>query len=189
MNLPTKLTVTRIVLIPIFVAVFLIDSIPYGKFIALGIFIIASFTDWLDGYIARKYNLVTDLGKCLDSIADKLLVNAALILIILKTVPEFQIAITAITILMIAREFIISGLRIMAGFKGYVLAADKLGKVKAALQMIAIVFLLPYSDIIPLHAFAAETVFYIGFGLLCISAIMAIISGINYIVKNREVLK
>ena len=189
MNTPTKITLVRICLIPFFVAFFLIDAMPYGKFIALGIFALASLTDWLDGYLARKNNLVTDLGKFLDPIADKLLVTSALILVILDPLEGFQVTMAVLAIVIIARELIVSGFRIVASSKNVVIAADKLGKIKTVLQMAALLLLIPYGDIKVLSSQAAEIVFYIGFGLLCAATHMTVVSVVNYIVKNREVLK
>lgn len=189
MNTPTKITIFRICLIPVFVSVFLIDAIPYGKFIALGVFLIAAATDWLDGYLARKNNLVTDLGKFLDPIADKLLVTSALILVILQTKEGYAVALAVLAIVIIARELMVSGFRIIASSKSVILAADGLGKIKTVLQMVSIIFLLPYADIVLLNETAGNIIFYIGFGLLCAAGLMTVISGINYVVKNREVLK
>ena len=189
MNTPTKITLVRICLIPVFVAVFLIDAIPYGKFIALGIFFFSSITDWLDGYLARKNNLVTDLGKFLDPIADKLLVTAALILVLLYPLDGFLIPLVVFAITIIARELIISGFRIVASSKNIVIAADKLGKIKTFLQMSALLLLIPFADIAALNETAATIIFYIGFGLLCAATLMTVVSVVNYIVKNREVLK
>lgn len=189
MNTPTKITLIRICLIPIFVAVFFIDAIPFGKFIALGIFALASLSDWLDGYLARKNNLVTDLGKFLDPIADKLLVTSALILVILDPLEGFQLTMAVLAIVIIARELIVSGFRIVASSKNVVIAADKLGKIKTVLQMTALILLIPFGDIAKLSVQAAEIIFYMGFGLLCAATLMTIVSVINYIVKNRDVLK
>lgn len=189
MNTPTKITLARICMIPVFVALFLIDAIPYGKFIATFIFIIASLTDWLDGYIARKYNLVTDLGKFLDPIADKLLVTSALILIILKADGIYCTLLAVFAIVIISRELIVSGLRIIASSKSIVLAADKLGKIKTVLQIVALVLLLPYADIFALSAQIGNIIFYVGLGFLSAATLMTVISGVNYLIKNREVFK
>lgn len=189
MNLPTKITLVRICLIPVFVTVFLLDVIPYGKFIATFVFMIASLTDWLDGYLARKNNLVTDLGKFLDPIADKLLVTAALILIILEADGVFATVLAIFAIVIISRELIVSGLRIIASSKSVVLAADKLGKIKTVLQILALLLLLPFADISALSASAGNIVFYVGLGFLSAAVLMTVVSGVNYIVKNREVLK
>ena len=119
MNLPNKLTTFRVVLIPFFVVFMLADVTAYDKWIALAVFIIASLTDLLDGYIARKYNLVTNFGKFMDPLADKLLVCSALIcLVALSRIPAW------IVIVIIAREFIISGFRLVASDNGVVIAAS-----------------------------------------------------------------
>lgn len=175
MNLPTKLTILRILMIPVFVAVFFINF-PYHRWVACGIFALASFTDFLDGYIARKYNLVTDLGKFLDPIADKILVACALIALCLDS-GIFQIAICIFTMIILSRELMISGFRIVASSKNVVLAADKLGKIKTVLQMVAIMVLLVFTQHI------------VGFCILALATLMTIISGINYLVKNKSVLK
>ena len=136
MNLPNKLTMFRIILIPFFVFFLLTDFVPFSDYIALGIFALASFTDLLDGKIARKYNLITNFGKFMDPIADKLLVCAALIAFVeLKLLPSW------IVIVLIAREFIVSGFRLVASDAGIVLAAGWGGKFKTATQMVLCCFL------------------------------------------------
>ncbi len=194
MNLPTKLTFLRMILIPVFVTLFFVNF-PFHCVAATGVFVIASFTDFLDGYLARKYNQVTNLGKFLDPIADKMLVACALFAIVLKT-GEFQIWTTVCAMIILCRELMISGFRIVASSKNVVLAADKLGKIKTVLQMCALICLLPITDLISAAEKASSSwqtfidiTFYIGFALLALSTIMAIVSGINYIVKNKQVLK
>ena len=189
MNLPTKLTVLRIILIPVFVAVYYITAIPYNYLISTIIFALAAFTDFLDGYIARKYNLVTDLGKFLDPIADKVLVAAALI--VMLVVPnggvEILPAYCAIFVaLILARELIISGFRMVAAAKGKVLAADKAGKIKTFVQDIAICVLLVGAEF---QAGLYTTVNIIGLVALCLATLLTVISGTEAIVKNRSVLK
>lgn len=188
MNLPTKITIARIVLIPVFIAVFFIDAIPFNRFIATAVFMIASFTDFLDGYLARKNNLVTNLGKFLDPIADKMLVSCALVAIALET-TFLQPAVAVFSMVILCRELMISGFRIVASSKNVVLAADKLGKIKTVLQMTALILLLPYADIFGLHELTGDVVYYIGFALLGLATVMTIVSGFNYILKNKEVLK
>ena len=189
MNLPNKLTVLRILMIPVFMVFFYVTAIPYHYLIAAVIFILAAATDFLDGYLARKYNLVTNLGKFLDPIADKVLVSTALILML--TVPEmipplFSIAVAVI----LARELIVSGFRMVAASRGLVLAADKVGKVKTVFQDLAIVVLLVGYDFFGVFESAAYSpVNLAGLVLLCIAALLTIWSGIGYLVKNREVLK
>ena len=189
MNLPNKLTIVRLVLIPAFVAVFYISAIPYNYLISAIIFLVAAFTDFLDGYIARKYNLVTDLGKFLDPIADKVLVSTALIVMLMPAVNEPAIlpAYSAIAIaLILARELIVSGFRMVAASKGAVLAADWSGKVKTFVTDIAIVVLLVGADFMPgLYS----VVNIIGLVLLGISTLLTVYSGIECVVKNRKVLQ
>lgn len=135
MNLPNKLTIARVIMIPLFL-ICLYLNIGCGKYIAVGIFIIASLTDLLDGKIARKYNLVTNFGKFMDPLADKLLVCSALIALVdLNRIAAW------IVIIIIAREFIISGFRLVASDNGVVIAASYWGKFKTAFQMITIIML------------------------------------------------
>lgn len=190
MNLPTKLTFLRIFLIPIFVAVFFIPFTGY-RFVALGVFAIASFTDFLDGYLARKNNQVTNLGKFLDPIADKMLVTCALFAVTTdKVSPEILPTFTVIfAMIILCRELLVSCFRIVASSKNVILAADKWGKFKTVFQMLAMLVMIPYGSILPLSSSAAEIVYYVGFGLLAIATLLTIISGSNYIIKNKEVLK
>ena len=144
MNLPTKLTLLRIILIPAFVAVFFIRQIPYNYVISAVIFVLAAFTDFLDGKIARKYNLVTDLGKFLDPIADKVLVASAFLVLLVSSdgdpILPWYASIGVAVIL--GRELIITCFRSLAAAKGKVIAADMFGKVKTFIQDIAIFVLL-----------------------------------------------
>jgi len=177
MNLPNKLTVMRMILIPFFVFFMLAPYFEgYGNYIAVAIFIIASLTDMLDGKIARKYNLVTDFGKFMDPLADKLLVCSAMICLIEKG----QLA-AWIVIIIIAREFIISGFRLVAADNGIVIAASYWGKIKTVCQMLMIIWLI----------LDLELPFYhlIGQVLIYVSLILTIISLADYIAKNKEVLK
>lgn len=177
MNLPNKLTLFRVILIPFFVFFLLAPYFTgYGNYIAVAIFIIASITDFLDGRIARKYNLVTNFGKFMDPLADKLLVSSALIsLIALDRIPAW------IVIIIIAREFIISGFRLVAADNGVVIAASYWGKFKTAFQMITVIVLILN---IPGKAFAV-----IGTVLIYISLALTVISLIDYLAKNKDVLK
>lgn len=188
MNFPTKLTVLRILMIPLFIAFFFISAIPYNRFIAVGIFMLASFTDFLDGYLARKNNQVTNLGKFLDPIADKMLVSCALIGIVFD-ISILQIYVAICSMIILCRELAVSGFRIVASSKNVVLAADKLGKIKTVLQMIAIIILIPYPQVAALHVLTGDIFLYVGFGVLGLATVMTIISGIHYFVKNKEVLK
>lgn len=193
MNLPNKLTMLRIVLIPFMMFFYLADFIPYGigKIIAIAIFIIASLTDLLDGKIARKRNLVTDLGKFLDPIADKLLTAIAFLLIMADgTIPApWGVIVVAI---IIAREYTVSALRQIAATKGIVLAADMWGKIKTVVQMIA----LPVSMLVAylkVCGFASTTVVLvfaiISYVLIGFATLLTVMSGIHYLVKNRECFK
>lgn len=174
MNLPNKLTVMRMILIPFFVFFMLAPYFEgYGNYIAVAIFIIASLTDMLDGKIARKYNLVTDFGKFMDPLADKLLVCSALICLIqLGQLPAWMV------IIIVSREFIISGFRLVAAEQGIVIAASYWGKFKTTFQMIAVVLM-----ILNFEALSAVT-------LICTWAalILTIISLVDYIAKNHKVL-
>ncbi|SER08209.1 CDP-diacylglycerol--glycerol-3-phosphate 3-phosphatidyltransferase [Gracilibacillus ureilyticus] len=189
MNVPNKITLSRIMLIPFFILMlsFPFDwgtvsagaaEIPLSHFVAVIIFAVASATDWLDGYYARKYNLVTNLGKFLDPMADKLLVSAAFILLVaLEMAPAW------VVIIIISREFAVTGLRLVAAGEGIVLAAGKMGKLKTVIQILAIIILL-------LHNFPFN-----GAGipiddiLLYAALIITVISGAEYFAKNWHVME
>ena len=177
MNLPNKLTLFRVILIPFFVFFLLAPYFEgYGNYIAVALFIVASITDFLDGKIARKYHLVTNFGKFMDPLADKLLVSSALIcLVALNKIPAW------IVIVIIAREFIISGFRLVAADNGVVIAASYWGKFKTAFQMVTVIVLILN---IPGEVFAV-----IGTVLIYISLVLTVISLIDYIAKNKDVLK
>ena len=177
MNLPNKLTLFRVILIPFFVFFLLAPYFEgYGNYVAVVIFIIASITDFLDGKIARKHNLVTNFGKFMDPLADKLLVSSALIsLIALNKIPAW------IVIVIIAREFIISGFRLVAADNGVVIAASYWGKFKTAFQMVTVIVLILN---IPGKVFDV-----IGTVLIYISLALTVISLIDYLAKNKDVLK
>lgn len=180
MNLPNKLTLFRVILIPFFVFFLLAPYFPgYGNYIAIAIFIVASLTDMLDGKIARKYNLVTNFGKFMDPLADKLLVCSALICLI-----ELQMLPSWIVIIIIAREFIISGFRLIASDNGVVIAASYWGKFKTTFQMLMVIVLM--LDI-TLNQYA--WIHILGIVLTYIALALTVISLIDYIVKNRSVLK
>lgn len=175
MNLPNKLTVLRVLMIPFFVVFMLTDlGGDMGKYIALVIFAAASLTDFLDGYLARKNNLVTNFGKFMDPLADKLLVCAALICLIGDKLHAW------IVIVIISREFIVSGLRTVASDNGIVIAASWWGKVKTTLQMLMIIVL-----IINLDYKWYSIVEYI---FVYAALALTIISLIDYLVKNKKVL-
>ena len=174
MNLPNKLTIFRVILIPFFVVFMLAPICPgYANYIAVAIFIVASLTDLLDGKIARKYNLVTNFGKFMDPLADKLLVCSAMICLI----QTGQLA-AWIVVIIIAREFIISGFRLVASDNGIVIAASWWGKSKTISQMIMIILLI--ADIPALSVL--NTV------LIWVALILTVVSLIDYLVKNKNVL-
>lgn len=194
MNLPTKITVARIALIPLFALLYLIDN-PVCQLIAVFVFIIASLTDWLDGYLARRNNQVTDLGKFLDPVADKVLVACALILTAFYLPEDGSIAwvkyITVIgTVIILSRELIVTCFRTIAAGKNIVLAADMLGKLKTVFQIAALVLLLPYYPVVVLSPGSTFGAFllYAGVVLMIIATGLTIVSGVNYIVKNKQVL-
>ncbi|MBQ3020067.1 MAG: CDP-diacylglycerol--glycerol-3-phosphate 3-phosphatidyltransferase [Clostridia bacterium] len=195
MNLPNKITLTRIFMIPVFVAIFFLDGIlPYNYAIAAVVFAVAAFTDFIDGYIARKHKLVTNLGKFLDPIADKVLVSTAMMLLL--TMPwmfwhknmndALYITYAVCVCVIMARELIISAFRQIAATNGLVLAAEKLGKYKTACQDVSIVVFLVAADL-------TGTAFNVIFGVACVlfalATILTVWSGISYVVKNKQVLK
>ena len=175
MNLPNKLTILRVIMIPFFVLTLLYDGGENQtlRYVAAAIFIIASLTDMLDGKIARKYNLVTNFGKFMDPLADKLLVCSALICMIeLRQLPAWMV------IIIISREFIISGFRLVASDNGVVIAASYWGKFKTTFQMIMVILMI--ANIQALNILT-QIVMWIALAL-------TIISLIDYIVKNKNVL-
>ena len=202
MNIPTKITCLRIALVVLlFGTLLVLDYIPglrvptYGPvnlvyLLALVVFVVASLTDFLDGYLARKWNQVTDLGKFLDPIADKLLVNASLLYLML---PHFGLSTLTIplfcVVLMISRDLVVDAFRFIAASKGLVLSANIFGKAKTVLQMIAIpvVFLNGW----PFSYFDAgwNPLLRIGTILVYLATLMSVLSGVIYIVSNRYVLK
>ena len=175
MNLPNKLTMLRVIMIPFFVLFMLVNITgPADKWIALALFVIASLTDLLDGKIARKYNLVTNFGKFMDPLADKLLVCSAMICLIpLGRIPAWIVCI------IVAREFAISGFRLIAAEKGTVIAASYWGKFKTTFQMIMVILML--ADIPQLHTLTQV--------IMWIATILTIVSLVDYIYKNKDVLK
>ena len=218
MNLPNKITLTRIFMIPVFIAVFYCGILSPWCFLASAVvFLGAALTDALDGHIARSRHLVTDLGKFLDPIADKVLVSTALI--VLLTVPTaftvdpfdaYGLSVAgALVALLLARELIVSGFRIIAAGKRLVLAADKLGKIKTVFQDVSIALLLASMTFLALGAEAVRDEFILGareemllnlyrageiiayIGLVCfvLCSVLTVVSGVNYLVKNKKVLK
>ena len=197
MNLPNKISLTRICLIPVFVTVFFVNGVlPYNFLIAAIVFGVAAFTDFIDGHIARSRGLVTNLGKFLDPIADKVLVATAMILLLTLRENLFVkygdggnalYLVTSISICVIlARELIISAFRQIAAANGIVMAAEKLGKYKTVCQDAAIFVLILATDI---SGTAGEVFAWIGFVLFAIATVLTVWSGISYVVKNKQVLK
>ena len=174
MNLPNKLTMFRVILIPFFVVFLLVDITSVDKWIALAIFIVASLTDLLDGKIARKYNLVTNFGKFMDPLADKLLVCSALIcLVALERIPAWMV------IVIIAREFIISGFRLVASDNGVVIAASYWGKFKTTFQIIMICLMIADLEELQLLTMIVTWV----------AVILTVVSLVDYLVTNKDVMK
>lgn len=202
MNTPNKITLARMLLIPLVIFFYLASFVPYGKLIAALVFVIAASTDFVDGYIARKTGQVTDLGKFFDAIADKVLTASALILIVSYPVfgseaiikPQW-LGIVCIT-LILAREFIISALRQIAAAKGKVMAAEKSGKIKTIFQDVTIGLYMFYAFFVTEFYVSGQQVFEIVntiFGcmslvLLVVSTALTIYSGTRYLIKNRKVL-
>ncbi|MEX3621052.1 CDP-diacylglycerol--glycerol-3-phosphate 3-phosphatidyltransferase [Viridibacillus arvi] len=188
MNIPNRITVSRVLLIPVFVLLMLMDfgwgqmtvlgaTMPIEHFVGAVIFIIASITDWVDGYYARKYNLVTNMGKFLDPLADKLLVSAAFILLVeLGTAPAW------VVIIIISREFAVTGLRLILAGGGEVVAANQLGKIKTWAQIVAI------------SALLLNNIFFTMFSIpfadiaLYVALFFTVWSGVDYFYLNRRVL-
>ena len=177
MNLANKITMFRVILIPFFLVVMLGDFFqePQRNYIATGIFVLASLTDWLDGYIARSRNLITNFGKFVDPLADKLLVLSALVSMVeLLLIPAY------VVIIIIGREFIVTGFRLIAVEKNIVIAAGFSGKLKTAVQMIMIIFIL--------LGFNSREALIFADVLIFASVALSIYSAVEYIVKNKEVL-
>lgn len=187
MNLPNKITVSRIILIPLFLIVMLYPfawgelsvlgtTLPVTHFVGALIFIFASTTDWVDGYYARKYNLVTNLGKFLDPLADKLLVSAALIVLV-----QLGMASSWLVIIIISREFAVTGLRAILAGEGEIVAANMLGKIKTWTQIVAISALLLHNMIFELISLPFDTI------ALWVATFFTIWSGWDYFIKNKHV--
>ena len=189
MTLPNKLTMFRIILIPLMVVVayvpyfsgYHVMGITLANLINVCIFTIASLTDFLDGYIARKYNLITTFGKFADPLADKLLVVSAMVILCtqLTGTPNEWFIPGWVIIVILCREFIVSGIRLVAVERGNVIAAGFLGKLKTATTMFALIFLFFYE--IPVLG-------YIGAGLMYLALLFTLLSGIEYFWKNRKVI-
>ena len=210
MNIPNKLTMARMLLIPVYVALVFIevDTFAYfNDFLAVLIFGIAAFTDFLDGKLARKWNMVTDFGKLFDSAADKLLCGSALILLIyvfsvvcpltfISETPAFLIILTLFVVLIICREMFMTAFRSVAASRNIIIAADMPGKIKAAAQMFGIVVIMLAPDLYAIGesngidglVTAAKITFLAGFALLALGAVMAVISCVLYVIKYPGVM-
>lgn len=193
MNLPTKITVARIALIPLLIIVYCLNSVfDYYFALMTFIYVLASCTDFVDGHIARKYNMVTDLGKFLDPIADKILVVAGIFLIFEMGLFPLYFGVICCT-LIISREFIIGVFRQLAASKGCVMAADKLGKAKTIVTLIAIpaLMLSPLRDTLSYAkagVIVGDILYYGGLVMFALATLLTVISGINYIMKNKSVI-
>lgn len=181
MNIANQLTLLRMILVPVYIVLVYLGQPVW----ALAVFVIASLTDWLDGLLARKYHLVTNFGKFMDPLADKLLVTAALVLFTEQgLVPGW------VTILILAREFAVTGLRVVASAQGRVIAASNFGKAKTVAQLVAIVVLLvsmslPEFDMLKGTA-SFDFIGTLGTWLIYLATLLTVVSGIDYLVKNRQ---
>ncbi|MBS1480159.1 MAG: CDP-diacylglycerol--glycerol-3-phosphate 3-phosphatidyltransferase [Christensenellaceae bacterium] len=177
MNLPNKLTILRIILVPVFVACFYLP-VEGAMYIAAVVFVVAYFTDMLDGYIARKYNLITDFGKLMDPMADKLLTAAAMIML-----TAYGLCSPIATFLTIGRELVISAFRLVSATQGVVIAAGKIGKLKTLTQFIGIVLILLGNPLFNRIGVPFDQI------VIWISVVLAVWSCTDYIVKNLKALK
>lgn len=173
MNLPNKLTIGRVIAVPVFIAAYYLE----WYLAAFIIFVAASFTDYLDGYLARKYDLVSNFGKIMDPLADKVLVYSALCLMIPNLIAGWMM------IIILAREFTVAGMRTVAASEGIVIAAGMSGKIKTVLQMIAVCLLL----LVLALPSATELLWYLAQGFLWASLVMTVYSGVEYVWQNRQI--
>lgn len=175
-NLPNRLTMLRVILIPVFLLVLFLAPAPMNRYVAVAIFIVASLTDFLDGYLARKWNLVSNFGKFMDPLADKLLVMAALV-----SMVQLGDLASWVVIIILAREFAITGFRTLAMEANIVMAASWWGKVKTTVQMLMIIVVLlelPFAGVTIVEKL-----------LIGLAVFFTILSGVDYIMKNKQVLK
>ena len=191
MNLPNQLTLLRLILTFVFMGILSVTPFPYSKSLALLVFSVAALTDFLDGYLARKYNLITNIGKLMDPLADKILMCAGFVLLItLGHIPAW------IVVVILSREFLVTGLRLLASAEGKVLAAENLGKYKTIFQIVTILYFLLFeaageklfSWALPIFETRLTSPSIFGTALVWISLILTLVSGIRYVWKNREVL-
>jgi len=186
MNLPNRLTILRLILTVPFVAAL---SLPFpgAKLLALGLFIVSSVTDYADGYIARKYKLITDFGKLMDPLVDKIMtVSAFICLVSLGSVPAWAV------IVIVSREFLITGLRLIATVRGKVLPAERLGKIKTLLQIVTILYCLIVIAIVDqfgdLHPLTVSSLNWVGLTLVLLTVGLTVWSGISYFAKNWDLV-
>ena len=181
MNLPNKLTMGRMIAVPFFILSYIFDL----NLVAFIIFILASFTDMLDGKIARKRNLITNFGKIMDPLADKILVYSAFCLMVPEYVPSWML------IIILAREFLVAGIRTVAASEGIVIAAAMSGKIKTVLQMIAVplLLLLPVTEAMTEMSYLYMINYMAATGFLWGALLMTVYSGLEYLVNNKEVFK
>lgn len=200
MNLPNKISLIRICMIPVFVLFFFLDGVfPFAQGVAATLFVLAACTDFIDGYIARSRGLVTNLGKFLDPIADKVLVSTAMLLLLTMKeklfvgLGEWVYVLLAICVcLIMARELIISAFRQIAAANGVIMAADKLGKYKTIFQDIAMAVLLfagGFADFFKEGILWHEYLTILGMALFVFATVLTVWSGITYVLNNKEVLK
>lgn len=200
MNLPNKLTIARIFAIPLIIIVALIpffskvlvfgeaeDAVTLENIIILIIFFLASFTDFLDGYLARKNNLITNFGKFMDPLADKLLVLTTLIYLLERgRIIAFGFSLGFVVTLILAREFLVTGIRLLAVDNNIVIAASKLGKVKTVSQMLMIIILLINSYPFTLLGTTAKEI--VALAVISLAGLLTLVSGIDYLIKNKDII-
>jgi len=197
-NVPNILTIVRIVLTPIIIALFL-APIPngIGIFVALGLYVLGCLTDFLDGYIARKYNLISDFGKFMDQIADKFITTTAMILVLFTGLIKPIWLATAMLLIVVLRDILVSGIRMFAASKGIVIAADIFGKIKSFFLDIGSMILMFYiglysllgGELSKLGAMPIAYVNYFGLALMIIGSVLALVSCINYSINAVKALK
>ncbi len=185
LNIPNKLTLGRLFLCAIFTLLLALET-PWSGMASFVVFVLASLTDWLDGYLARKWNQITDMGKLLDPLADKILISAAFIGMAAKDIVPFWIV-----VFIIAREFLITGLRTLAASKGVILAAEKMGKHKTISQMVTALLALLYLALegmgwLPHEAY--ELKLYLLQPMFYVTLIITLYSGAAYFIKNKKLL-
>jgi len=196
MNLPNKLTLSRIVITVFFVAALLMPRFPYGKTVAFWLFIVASVTDWWDGWLARRNKMTTSFGVLLDPLADKILTCAAFICFVeIRTPRGLSLVEAWMAVIIIAREFIISGLRLLSAQKGVALPADLLGKQKTISQMVSIGFILlglmvleDWPGLLGGRAHEIEMNHFpvIVFWLMILTVLMTVVSGVSYLIRGHR---